>query len=197
MAGQSVSYKCTAEEMVQMLLTKDEVFNRYFTLVDAPQNLGKEAETKANRIFKETFPDYPIKDFEMFYLNYLKDKTLEDMQISNDVIEPNEICSKLAYDPSKRGLIRMPRVNNSGRGKREKFNLGEFLKTKRENGDFYQLSVGDREMVENLMEDLSEDKPRNDQRADVALNRMVEMAAVLNGNCSYKIMELHSERRIQ
>ncbi|GBN68379.1 hypothetical protein AVEN_82732-1 [Araneus ventricosus] len=119
------------------------------------------------------------------------------MHINDDSVEPSEICNKLAYDPSKRGFIKIPRVSNYGRGKREKFNLGEFLRTKRENGDYFQLSVGDREMVEDLLDELNEDKFRNDQRADVALNRMVEMAAVLNGNCNYKIMELHSERRIQ
>lgn len=187
----------TPDEMVEILLRTDDVFKKFFTDSRTPQNVLEGEEQHAEKIFKATFPHYHMKEFQLFYLTYLKDKNLSDMNIQDESLESNEICNKLAYDPRKGGFIRMPRVNTYGRGKREKFNLGEFLRTKRDNGDYFQLSVGDREMVEDLLDELNEDKARNDQKADVALNRMVEMTAVLNGNCNYKILELHSERRIQ
>ncbi|GFY44627.1 uncharacterized protein TNIN_70851, partial [Trichonephila inaurata madagascariensis] len=79
----------------------------------------------------------------------------------------------------------------------EKFNLGEFVRQKRLNGDFHQITYNDRESVEDLMDELNEEKQRNDQKADIALNRIVEMVAILNANCKYRLLELHSERRIQ
>ncbi|GBN19747.1 hypothetical protein AVEN_261817-1 [Araneus ventricosus] len=196
MATTNVGQEMPVEEMIDLLRTKGEVFVKLFTDAYAPQNLQEEERKLAQTLFRETFPNYHEKDFMIFYHTYINNKVSADMSLTEE-LEPSEICNRLTYDPMRRNFIKMPKVNNYGRGKREKFNLGEFLKRKRENGGYYQLNVGDREMAEDLLDELNEDKSRNDQKADVALNRMVEMAAVLNSNCNYKIIELHSERRIQ
>ncbi|GBN13137.1 hypothetical protein AVEN_257713-1 [Araneus ventricosus] len=110
--------------MVDILLQKDDVFRKYFTAANAEPNVTESEDKLADEIFQKTFPNYDKKDFKSFYYTYLRDKNLAAMHINDDSVEPSEICNKLAYDPSKRGFIKIPRVSNYGKGKREKIQSG-------------------------------------------------------------------------
>ncbi|GFY48563.1 uncharacterized protein TNIN_18401 [Trichonephila inaurata madagascariensis] len=113
-------------------------------------------------------------------------------------ITPSETCSQLVYDGGTKSYLNAPVLPTLNRRKRvEKFNLGDFVRQKRFSGDFHQINYNDRESIEDLMDELNEEKLRNDQKADIALNLIVEMVAILNVYCKYPILELHSERRIQ
>lgn len=187
----------TPEEIVDVLLREDEVFKKYFTTVCTPPNLAPQEEEQAKMIFKRKFPNYP-EEFEVFYHKYCTDRLFIEMQLPGDTNgEIEEVCPNKVFDGPKRGYVKIPRISNFGRGRQEKFNLSKYLRTKRENGDFFQLSVGDHEMTENFLDQVNEERLRNESPAIIGINAIAEKVAVLNPINKYKVMELHPEKRVE
>ncbi|GFT71248.1 uncharacterized protein NPIL_552061 [Nephila pilipes] len=186
----------TPDDMVRILLTKDEVFQRMFNEVYEYCNLQPEEQERAQNIFQETFPNYHDLNVTRFHAQWMQDKIHQTMNAQQPDETPNETCRKLVYDGGTKSYLNARVLPLNRKRRQEKFNLGEFVRQKRTNGDYYQITFSDRESVEDLMEELNEDKARNDQRADITLNRIVEMVAILNSTCNYRILELHPERRI-
>ncbi|GFV82867.1 uncharacterized protein TNCV_1178821 [Trichonephila clavipes] len=185
----------TPDDMVKKLL-ENEIFQRMFNQYVEYINLQPEEQTTAQVIFRDTFPHYN-SDLRTFFNEWVIQKLQQNMNESED-IPPSETCSQLVYDGGTKSYLYSRVFPPLNRKKRlEKFNLGEFVRQKRLNGDFHQIIYNDRESVEDLMDEMSEKKQRNDQKADIALNWIVEMVAILNANCKYRLLELHSERRIQ
>lgn len=182
------------ESMVSTLLTKNTVFQKLFNTTIEFVNLQPQEKETAQQIFSETFPDYSIKDISEFHLKWLEYKL--NLNLNPSDFEVNETCPGLIYDGRARKYLSPRVLPQSKRRKSEKFNLSEFIKQKRDNGDFFQINFQDRDELEDFLEDLNEEKTRNDQKADIALNRIVQMAAILNNSCNYRLIELHSERRI-
>ncbi|GFY77186.1 uncharacterized protein TNIN_395301 [Trichonephila inaurata madagascariensis] len=186
----------TPEDMVKTLLEKSEIFQRLFNQYFEYINLQPQEQATAEEIFRDTFPNYN-SDLKTFFNEWVVQKLQHTINESED-ITPSETCSQLVYDGGTKSYLNARVLPPLNRKKRlEKFNLGEFVRQKRLNGDFHQITYNDRESVEDLMDELNEEKQRNDQKADIALNRIVEMVAILNANCKYRLLELHSERRIQ
>lgn len=182
------------EANVNLLINQHAVFQKIFNnSYSELTNLQPEELEQANRVYKETFPNSQ-RDLNLFHHEWIVNQM--DKSMNEHVAGPSETCPSLIFDPGSRKYLKPQVLPAQRRRRQEKFNLGEFLRQKRVDGDFFQIPIQDREMVEDLMDDLNEDKPRNDQKADIALNRMVQMAAVLNGACTYRLMELHPERRV-
>ncbi|GFS69071.1 uncharacterized protein TNCV_4570551 [Trichonephila clavipes] len=186
----------TPDDMVTKLLEKNEIFQRMFNQYVDYINLQPEEQTTAEGIFRDTFPHYN-SDLKTFFNQWVVQRVQQSMNERADTT-PSETCSQLVYDGGTKSYLNARVLPPLNRRKRlEKFNLGEFVRQKRLNGDFHQIIYNDRETVEDLMDELNEEKQRNDQKADIALNRIVEMVAILNANCKYRLLEMHSERRIQ
>ncbi|GFT38405.1 uncharacterized protein TNCV_3064531 [Trichonephila clavipes] len=186
----------TPDDMVKKLLEKNEIFQRMFNHYVDYINLQPEEQTTAQGLFRDTFPYYNSY-LRTFFSEWVIQRVQQNMNESED-ISPSETCSQLVYDRATKSYLNARVFPPLNRKKRlEKFNLGEFVRQKRLNGDFHEIIYNDRESVEDLMDELNEEKQQNDQKADIALNRIVEMVAILNANCKYRLLELHSERRIQ
>lgn len=190
------------DEMVRQLLAKDEIFGKLFTCVYEYHNLQPEEQSKAQRIFQETFPTY-THNLLRFHAQWILTNINKNLNptAGETLNETNNddlgLCPDLIYDPMSRRRIRPQVLPPAKRRKLDKFDLSKFIRQKREQGEYFELSMPDRSFVENLQDELNEDKPRNDQKADVALNKIVQMCAVLNGSCSYRLLDLHSEKRIR
>lgn len=182
------------DEMVSTLQAKDPIFQQLFN--DACSefiNLQPDEKDKATKIFKETFPSYEFS-LSMFQHQWIIRRAETQLNAETGI---ETVCNKDIFDAASRKYLKQPQVLPAQRRRRqEKFNLGEFLRQKRADGEYYQLNLQDRDLVEDLMDDLNDDKARNDQKADIALNKMVQMAAIFNGSLPYRLIELHPERRI-
>lgn len=176
--------------IADLLKSKDEIFERLFGGSLEYKDLKGDEKELADKLFFDSYPGYEnLNNFmQMWHVAKFN---------ASQFSEPSETCSNQEiYDSSTKKFIRPTVLYLSKRRKMEKFNLAEFVRHKRDNGDYHQISFLDRDVIDDMFDELNQEKPRNDSKADVALNRMVQMAAILNGSCSYRIMELHPERRV-
>lgn len=181
------------DEMVSNLKTKDVLFQTLFGDHHSKDiNLVPAEQDKLDEIFKKEYPNYmfPLK---VFHCQWVVDKINRELQ---EPVEQTEECRENIYDPGKRRYIRPQVLPTHKKRCKPKFDVGECIRTKRNEGDFYEIGLQDRVMVEELLEELSDDKIRNDKRADAALNSMAAIASVMNTSLAYKLVELHPERRI-
>ncbi|KAG8171042.1 hypothetical protein JTE90_026410 [Oedothorax gibbosus] len=154
-----------------------------------------QSEMNAQRpkpLFKEKFPEYP-HDLDYLECQWLISKTNFGLGPGKS---PGTACSKDIYDPGNKRYLKPHVLPARKRRVPAKFNIAEFLREKRENADYQTISTQDRDFIKDLMDDLHEDKVRNDQRSDMALNKIVQMAVILNGVLPYRLMEPHPERNV-
>lgn len=179
------------DDMVATLRQKHEVFQKLFDdSISEYHNLTPEERAVASDLLKAEFPQYP-HTVQYLSSQWVLSKVTFEM---NQLDEPS--CAKDIFDSGSKKYVKAQVLPAQRKRRLEKFNLGEFFRQKRSEGDFSQINLQDRDMIEDLMEDINEDKARNDQRADIALNKIVQMAAIFNGCLPYRLIELHSERRI-
>lgn len=190
------------DDMVKVLLGKHEVFRKLFQSCSEFVNLQPQEQSTAQQLFQETFPNYQDTNIQRFYCNWMHNELNKNLNPGDAVPtepQPSEICPNTSiFDALQRKRINPQVLPHSKRRKQEKFDLSKFIRQRREDNQCFELSVNQAKHVENLMYELlsSEEKPLLDQRADVALNRIVEMCSILNRTCTYRLLELHSEKRI-
>ncbi|KAG8173822.1 hypothetical protein JTE90_016311 [Oedothorax gibbosus] len=182
------------EEIWSSLRDKNQVFQRLFSdAVVELSHLTPDEQSKAKEVFELEFPD------TLFTLEYVVSQWIVKNVETTMNETPNldeTLCSKPVYDSGTKKYLKPQVLLNQRRKRNEKLDLGAFFRQKRSEGDFHQISLEDREFVEDLMDNLNDDVARNNQRADIALNRLVELAATCNNRLKYRLMELHAERRI-
>lgn len=184
--------------MVQTLKEKDEVFKKLFQTCTDFVNLQPEEQEHAQTLFEQAFPNYEDKSIKRFYCRWVT-KELDKNLNPNVTTESSEICpSTTIFDALQRKRISPQVLPHQKRRKPEKFDLSRFIRQRREDNQCFELVVNQRKEVENLMYELvnNDEKSLFDQRADLALNRIVEMCAILNRTCTYRLLELHSEKRV-
>lgn len=181
--------------MVTELLEVHPVYQKIFNEVYEYTNLQPEEKTAAENTFKDVYPAYP-DNFEVFYHRWNAQQIQLNLEASEEDNSRNETCPGLVYDAGQRKYLKAQVLPPQRRRKPEKFNLAECVMQKRAKGDYFQVNLMSRDQVTDMMDDLNEDKTRNDQRADIALNRIVQLAAVWNNTCPNRIVELHAERRV-
>ncbi|KAG8175196.1 hypothetical protein JTE90_022619 [Oedothorax gibbosus] len=180
------------EPMVKDLQQASPIFQKLFNdTCNGYTNLTPQERTEAETLFKEKFPEYP-HDLRYLECQWLISKT--NFGLPENVQEP--ACSKDIYDPGNKRYLKPHVLPARKRRVPAKFNIAEFLREKRENADYQTISTQDRDFIKDLMDDLHEDKVRNDQRSDMALNKIVQMAVILNGVLPYRLMEPHPERNV-
>ena len=181
-----------------MLKTKNSLFQTYFEdfKSDKFSKMSDEDIKTLEDLFKATFPNHPTP-LHVFRCEWVVDKVNQDFNLNMPPSEENvEECRDRIYDSCKRKFVR-PQVLPPGKRRRSPtFNAGEFIRQKRLDGDCFEISLQDRDMVEDLLEELSDDKARNYRRADVALNSIVSIVHWLHNILSYRIVELHPEKNI-
>lgn len=186
-----------SNDMVNTLMARDEIFRQYFENHLTEPNLSNDDFEKGKKKFKEFFPSYP-DELPVFRCRWVLDK-INQCQINAENIEndpPLEECRNHIFDSAKNKFVRPQVLPPAKRRRSPKFNVGEFIRQKRLDGDYFEVCLQDRDMVEDLLEELSENKSRNDRKADTVLNSLAAMATALTGGLSYRLVELHPERRI-
>lgn len=110
-------------------------------------------------------------------------------------ITPDEICKDWIFDPMARRTVN---INPFFRNKRrkEEFDPLKFLMDKKVNQDCYSLEFQSDEDVEEELAIMnsSSDKKRLNLLADGVLRKIAEHLENLNGNCNYRILEVHYEK---
>lgn len=187
------------EEMVQSLMSKHDLFKKYFDNHLAEPEINKQDLETIKTIFKTQFPSFP-NDLPVFRCKWVLDTiTRENLRrnASDETnLEKEDECRDNIYDSTKHKFVKPQVLPPAKRRRSPKFNVGEFIRQKRLDGEFFELNVQDRDVIEDLLDELSEDKARNDRKADTALNNLAAMATALTGGLNYKVLELHPERRI-
>lgn len=170
--------------MIEALLRKDQnVFSQIFTDDGSSTNITPEVENEAKEIFNTLFPD---QNFENFIQRYKNNKMAE----TND---SSTICNKLAYDTSKRKMINIepPRTKKS---RSTDFDLIEFLKQRADNG--HSIHFQSDFDLESELEALQEEQPKQSV-TDSSLRKIARAITVLNSACSYRLLDIHSEKIIR
>lgn len=182
------------ESMINTLQQKNAVFQKLFNETGNDfANLVPTEETLAYQLFKETFPNYP-HDLRYLVCQWVIQKS-NFGEIEPD-INAEQSCSKDIFDAGTKKYLKPQVLPARKRRVPVKFNIAEFLRQKRANGDYQMISTQERDLIKDLMDDLQEEKARNDQRSDIALNKIIQMAIILNGVFPYRLLEPHPEKNI-
>lgn len=180
----------TIEYMVEALLRKDRnTFNYYFTDDSCDSNVDPAVRSRAEEIFKEIYPD---KEFDEFLKEWKRNKLNNVSAEDVETFSQSRICNKLTFDPSKREMISVlgPRQKKS---RSTEFDVFEFLKTRQEIGCpiRFQSDVELEADLEVLME------PQKGTVIDAGLRKIARALTVLNSSCSYRLLDVHSERVVR
>lgn len=183
-----------AECIVKTLQKASPLFQKLFneeTVISFANLLPAEQE-EAKKIFDEKFPNY-FGGLNMLECKWMISHTDFGTEPQNN---PEPSCSKDIYDAGTKRYLKPQVLPARKRRVPVKFNIAEFLREKRANGDYQMISTQERDLIKDLMDDLHEDKAPNDQRSDIALNKIVQMAIILNGVFPYRLLEPHPERNV-
>lgn len=183
----------TYQSMVEALLLKDRnVFGSYFTVDGCIANIDPKVKQKADEIFKEAYPgNTTFPTFEAFYEEWKKSRIHDANTDISETIPPSEICNRMTFDPSKREMVSVvgPRQK---RNRPTEFDVYEFLSTRQESGCpiRFQSDLDLESDLEVLME------PQKNTVIDAGLRKIARALTVLNSSCSYRLLDVHSERII-
>lgn len=185
----------TIESMAKALLKKDKnVFGQFFTNGTCIGNVDSDTRERADKIFKEVFSDCSDSSFNSFedFLKEWKKNKIYSVVEDYDSIPQSDICNKFSFDPSKREMVSVVGPRRKKNPATE-FDVYEFLKTRHESGCPIRFP-SDVELeadLEVLME------PQKHAVVDAGLRKIARALTVLNSSCSYRLLDVHSERVIR
>lgn len=185
----------TIDSMANALLKKDKnVFGQFFTNGTCIGNVDTQTRERAERIFKELFSDCSDTSFNSFddFLKEWKKNNINSVYEEYDSIPQSDICNKFSFDPSKREMVSVlgPRRKKNNA---TEFDVYDFLKTRHESGCPIRFP-SDMELeadLEVLME------PQKHAIVDAGLRKIARALTVLNSSCSYRLLDVHSERVVR
>lgn len=183
----------THEVMVAALLAKDKtVFGNYFTKDGCIANIDPSVKQKAQEMYKSLFPDdITFKTFEVFYDEWKKSRTHDASTDISETSTPSQICNRLTFDPSKREMVSVvgPRMKKN---RSTEFDVYEFLSVRQGSG--YPIRFQSDMELEPDLEVLME--PQKNTVIDAGLRKIARALTVLNTSCSYRLLDVHSERMV-
>ncbi|GIY42096.1 uncharacterized protein CDAR_405941, partial [Caerostris darwini] len=175
----------------------DPVFTKIFTELVSPPNLNMEELSKATETFEAI---YPHKNFTEFIATYQAKKAADDVLFSHytdpDTAPSSRICPRMAFDPLKRNFVSPIVIPARRRRKKEEFDVYKFFVEKDQNGEGIPLTIIPSVDDEDYFDMSHEEKNREDAIAGTRLRKIASLVTTLNTACSYRILDLHSERRI-
>lgn len=181
----------THDSMAEALLLKDKnVFGNYFTKDGCIANMDPDVTEKAKNIFKTMYPDdATFPSFDVFYEEWKKSRTHDASTDISETSPPSQICNRLTFDPSKREMVSVlgPRQKKN---RSTEFDVYEFLSMRQGSGCpiRFQSDVDLEPDLEVLME------PQKNTVIDAGLRKIARAVTVLNSSCSYRLLDVHSER---
>lgn len=186
------------ETMAAALCQKHpDIFRQYFVTVEEPANVPPDVKAEAERIFQSMYAEQECT-FENFYRRWQEvqlEKTADPIQ-PTVVSPPSQICNGLIFDPESRRFSKTTVLPPTRRRRKEEFDPYTFLVSKQQSGEAIALKL-DTDAEDYLMTYSMEEKSRKEAVADQALRKCAQAAAVLNAACSYRILDIHSERIIR
>lgn len=182
------------EMMVEALLKENSnVFGNYFTNDGCESNVGPDVKAQADTIFKKVYSDNEnFASFDEFLDKWKRSKIHNINTETVETLPASQICNKLSFDPSKREMVNVfgPRQK---RTRSTEFDVFEFLKTRRDSGHplRFQSDIDLEGDLEILME------PQNNAAIDIGLRKIARALTVLNQSCSYRLLDVYSERVVR
>lgn len=182
------------EIMIEALLKENRsVFGNYFTKDGCEANLSPDVKERANQLFEKVYSNNDdFANFDDFLEKWKKSKIHSVSTEDAETLPASQICNKLSFDPSKREMVSVfgPRQKKT---RSTEFDVFEFLKTRRESGHplRFQSDIDLESDLEVLME------PQNNAAIDIGLRKIARALTVLNQSCSYRLLDVHSERVVR
>lgn len=181
------------DTIVQALLRKDRgLFGKYFTNDSCEANISPSEKDEAERIFSEFNDESQYNNFESFLKAWKENKIHDVSQENTDSIPQSSICSKLSFDPSRREMVNVlgPRTK---RNRSTEFDVFEFLRSRHESGCpiRFQTDIELEGDLDVLME------PQKYTVIDAGLRKIARALTVLNSACSYRLLDVYSERVVR
>lgn len=187
---ENIPYETIAQEMLNR---NSEIFTPLFVDNQLPSLMDPDMYKEAERILHESYPDYNLKDI---YAQCMHSKLgdLNDLQRATHVGSLN--CPRPIFDAAKRNYLRSDVLPPTKRRKKEPFDVYKFLMQKDDSQEGLRLSF-DYDASEELFDFNYGDKSKREFMADQALRKIAKIVSVLKERCNYRVMDLHSERRIR
>lgn len=183
----------TLAELMITILQKNNpnIFCVIFPEEARATNIAPNVTAEAERIFKEEFPDddYTLDQLKTYWQERSKD-TINGY--AEGVLPNSEICNQFAYDSSKgKNVYIYPPITKKKLSK--EFDIFEFLKARQDNG--YPIRFQSDADLEADLEVLLE--PQKNLVIDAGLRKIARALTVLNSACSYRILDVQSERVVR
>lgn len=181
------------DTIAEALLKKDKsLFGKYFTNDSCEANISPSEKEEAEKHFAEFNEGSEFDNFESFLRAWKENKTHDVRDENADSIPQSSICSKLSFDPSRREMVSVlgPRTK---RNRSTEFDVFEFLRSRHDSGCpiRFQTDVELEGDLEVLME------PQKYTVIDAGLRKIARALTVLNSACSYRLLDVHSERVVR
>lgn len=183
----------TLATIVEGLLNKDqEIFKNYFTEGSCIANVDPQVKERAEEIYKEYNPN-PSLNLEELVEQWKKYKT-NKRSFNEDDFPQSTICSSLAYNPSNRKHV-MVFSPQKKKTQPKEFDVFEFLKAKKESENYFPIRFQSDFDLEVDVEDLLEEQKTS--VVDASLRKIARALTVLNQSCSYRLMDIYSEKVVR